>query len=63
MQFKAKLENPNEGIVLKESISERSDGISSVGEVKFWLNIHDYSLYTKIGTDSNMNVQLDTGIK
>ena len=61
-QFKTKLENPNEGITIKESISERSDGISSAGEVKFWLNIRDYSLYAKIGSDSNMNVQLDTGI-
>ena len=62
--FKAKIEKENEGINIKESISEKAEGLSGAGEVKFWLNFHDMrSFYLKLGSSSNLNIQFDNGVR
>ena len=62
--FKAKLEKPNDGINIKESINEKAEGLSSTGEVKFWCNVHDNrSFYAKVGSASNMHFLYDNGVR
>lgn len=62
--FKARLENENDGVTVKETLNERPDGISSSGEAKYWFNLKEgSSFFGKIGTDSNFEIQYDNGIR
>lgn len=36
LSFKAKLESEKDGVAIHESIVEKAEGLSGVGEVKFW---------------------------
>lgn len=51
------------GINIKESFSEKTEGLSGIGEIKFWYNVcQKRSLFAKVGTNSNLIVQYDNGI-
>lgn len=70
--FKSKLEktqtegeksNTIAGVNIKETFVEKTEGLVGSSEIKFWYNIWEKrSLFVKLGTNSNLQVQYDHGL-
>lgn len=55
--FKAKLENEKDGVEVRETIVEKTEGLSGVGEISIWLAANEKrTLFAKIGSASNLSL-------
>ena len=64
LSFKTKLESEKDGVAIHESIVEKTEGLSGVGEVKFWFAADEKrSIFAKIGSATNLNLHFDNGVR